>query len=202
LKTTLKGLVGNNGGGQGRSFGSVFPSIYAKQSAMQLDAVDDDAFVKLLKEMHRRVIPEKNENFLISPATFNANATGVGTKRGLDNIEYLRGIWLDNDGGDLSHAEFAQMFPSLRMVIWNTYSSTPDRPRWRCFIPTSATVTSEIYRGLIEQIVQVLRDEGYVNDTEITKRQAQCGRMSVIAFFDVVRSGLFEGLPGSVSRGL
>ncbi|MGO9743903.1 MAG: hypothetical protein ACLPN5_20785 [Roseiarcus sp.] len=83
---------------QGKSYGSVFASIYAKQSAIQLNAADDDAFIKLLSEMHQRVIPEKAEIFLISPATFNANATGVDTKRGLDNIEYLRGIWLDNDG--------------------------------------------------------------------------------------------------------
>ena len=97
----------------------------------------------------------------------------------------MRGIWLDNDGGDLSQVEFAKMFPSLRMVVWNTYSSTPNRPRWRCFIPTSEIVTPEIYRGLIEQMVQVLRDEGYVSDTEITKRQAQHGRTLRRHGFDV-----------------
>jgi hypothetical protein len=185
LKATLKKLAGKNGGVEGRSYGSVFASIYSKQSALPLDAAGDDAFVKLLKDMHQRVIPGKAENFLISPATFNANVTGVGTKRGLDNIEYLRGIWLDNDGGDLNHGEFTRMFPSLRIVVWNTYSSTPNMPRWRCFIPTSEIVTPAIYLSLIEQIVQVLRDEGYVSDTEIARGQAQHGRTWRHHGFDV-----------------
>ena len=190
LKAELKalGAVGKKGGGGSdgdQGCGSVFATIYAKQAAATLDAADDNAFVKLLADMHRRIMPSKESNFLISPATFNSSKPGVSTQRGIDSIEYLRGIWLDNDGGDLSHVEFAQMFPSLRMVVWNTYSSTPNRPRWRCFIPTSEIVTPEIYRGLIEQIVQVLRDEGYVSDTEITKQQAQHGRTWKRHGFDV-----------------
>jgi hypothetical protein len=77
------------------------------------------------------------------------------------------------------------MFPSLRMVVWNTYSSTPNMPRWRCFIPTSEIVTPAIYLGLIDQIVQVLRDEGYVSDTEITRWRARHGRTWRCHGFDV-----------------
>jgi hypothetical protein len=47
---------------------------------------------------------------LFSPAHFGADKA-AGTCRGLTDITHLRGIWLDNGGGDLSHQEFAS-FPT------------------------------------------------------------------------------------------
>ena len=58
-----------------------------------------------------------------------------------------RGIWLDNDGGDLTHQEFARLFPRLRMVISNSYSSTAEKPRWRVFIPTTIAMPIVALRG-------------------------------------------------------
>ena len=187
LKAELKalGANGKKGAGGEHGYGSVFATIYSKQAAAMLDAADDNAFVKLLTDMHRRIMPSKESNFLISPATFNSAKPGVSTQRGVDNIEYLRGIWLDNDGGDLSPEEFAQMFPSLRMAVWNTFSSTAESPRWRCFIPTSEAMTPTIYSSLIGQIVEVLRAEGYVSDPEIAKRNGAFGHKRKRHGFDV-----------------
>ncbi|WP_144259605.1 hypothetical protein [Methylocystis sp. ATCC 49242] len=151
-------------------FGTAYGSIYDRDPLLHLDVENDNAFIALLRELHHRKLPSKDANFLFSPAHFEPDCAGVDTRRGLSNVRHVRGIWLDNDGGDLSSKEFARLFPTLRIVAWNTYSSTRERPRWRCFIPTTQTVSAEIYKAIIEQIMQVLRYAGYVSDAEMTKR--------------------------------
>lgn len=148
-------------------YGTAFASIYDASSGLGLDLMDDDSFIQLLKDLHSRVIPSKHENLLFSPSSFDPERPGATTKRGKDNVRHARGIWLDNDGGDLTHAEFARLFPKLRMVIWNTYSSTKANPRWRCFIPMTAAVDGEVYRGLVRQIEQTLWQAGYASAQEI-----------------------------------
>ena len=153
-----------------QSFGTAFGSIYDREPLLHLDVEDDEAFIGLLRELHTRRLPSKEANFLVSPAHFETAVDGTHTARGLQNVRYVRGIWLDNDGGDLRHGEFARLFPAVRMVVWNTYSSTREMPRWRCFIPTKQVVSAAAYKAIIEQIMQVLRNAGYVPDTEKTKK--------------------------------
>ena len=145
------------------SYGTAFASLYDARAALQLDAEDDDSFIQLLRDLHRRTIASKHENFLFSPAQFDADLAGVATSRGKANVRHARGLWLDNDGGDLTHAEFARLFPTLRMAVWNTYSSTTAKPRWRCFIPMAAAVDGELYRRLVAQIEQALGQAGYAS---------------------------------------
>lgn len=151
-------------------FGTAYSSIYERDPLLHLDVEDDNAFIALLRDLYRRKLPSKDANFLFSPAHFDANAPGADTRRGLSNVKHVRGIWLDNDGGDLSPEEFARLFPTLRIVAWNTYSSTTETPRWRCFIPTTQAVSANVYQAIIEQIMQVLRYAGYVSDIEKAKR--------------------------------
>ena len=40
------------------------------------------------------------------------------------DILYVNGIWLDFEDGHLTHRVFADMFPSLRIVAFNSYRST------------------------------------------------------------------------------
>ena len=151
------------------TYGTAFASIYDAESSVRLDADDDDTFIQLLRELQRRTITSKHENFLFSPAQFDPSKPGVATSRGKDNVRHARGLWLDNDGGDLSHVEFARLFPSLRMVVWNTYSSTKEHPRWRCFIPMTSAVVGDMYRRLVAQIERGLRQAGYVSALDVTK---------------------------------
>ena len=67
---------------------------------------------------------------------------------------HVWGIWLDNDGGDLTHQEFARLFPRLRMVICNSYSSTPEKPRWRVFIPTTVAMPIVAHEAICQQIMR------------------------------------------------
>ena len=149
--------------GSSPSFGTAYASIYDTTPLMHLDAASLDAFIALLKEAHSRVIRSKHDNFLISPAHFDPDGNNCDTRRGLANVRHVNGLWLDNDGGDLSPDEFARLFPQLRMVIWNTYSSTVENPRWRCFIPTSDPLSVDDYTGLTRQIFLILRHHNFAD---------------------------------------
>ena len=89
------------------------------------------------------------------------------TSRGLANIRAIWGIWLDNDGGDLTHQEFARLFPRLRMVITNSYSSTPEKPRWRVFIPTTIAMPIAAYKAIGEQIMRTVNRAGYWSQEQL-----------------------------------
>lgn len=100
-----------------------------------------------------------------------ATKPATGGMRRLDNIILANGIFLDNDGGDLSPQEFAEFFPSLELVIFNTYSSTPEKPRWRVYIPTECVMTKYIYRNIIEHIFSALESNGFDKDGDSGNRK-------------------------------
>ncbi|MPR12948.1 hypothetical protein [Microvirga tunisiensis] len=148
--------------------GTAFASIYDTIPLGHVDYTDDESFISALRDLHGRQLAAKEDAGLFSPAHFEADKA-TDTSRGLDNITHVRGIWLDNDGGDLTPEAFADLFPSLRMVIWNTYSSTLDKPRWRVFIPTTYAMSLDVYGLMIGQIVKVLNDEGYWGKRQLEK---------------------------------
>lgn len=139
--------------------GTAFATIYAKTPLGQIDYQDDDAFIAELRRLHQDVVAKEDAG-LFAPACFDATRSDE-TARGLANVTYLRGIWLDNDGGDLTPDAFADLFPYLRIVIWNTASSTPEKPRWRVFIPTTCAMSVEVHKLIIAEIVEVLKNAGY-----------------------------------------
>jgi hypothetical protein len=138
--------------------GSLFTSIFAAEPLDFFPLDDIEAFVVGLRYFHQFSYAAKEKNGLISPAIFDPSLSDE-TKRGLENIRAVWGIWLDNDGGDLTHKEFARLFPRLRMVIFNSYSSTREQPRWRVFIPT--TVAMPIAAHTCELIMRTVNRAGY-----------------------------------------
>ena len=87
------------------TIGTVFGAITHKQAIGHYAYDGDDQFIAELREFHERVLDAKDEAGLISPAHFEADLS-PDTCRGLANVRHIRGIWLDNDGGDLSHQQF------------------------------------------------------------------------------------------------
>ena len=114
--------------------------------------------VEWLHHLHGLSYADKHDNWLISPALFNP--TLGETARGKDNVVLAWGIWLDVDGGDLPYPQFQRMFPGIRMVIYNTWSSQDDT-RYRVLIPTSGYVMADTYKALCEQVVHVVQESGY-----------------------------------------
>lgn len=149
--------------------GTAFASVFDNVPLAHLSDTDDDEYVAFLRDLHGRDLGQKEDAGLFSPAHFDPDKSAE-TKRGLDNITHVRGIWLDNDGGDLSHCEFARLFPYLRIVTWNTYSHTPEKPRWRAFIPTTCAMSIEVHRLIMAQIECVLNRAGYWGKKQIEKR--------------------------------
>jgi hypothetical protein len=140
--------------------GTVFSSIFEANpfDFMPLNGLDD--LIDGLRLFHSTELSSKEDSGLISPAIFDP-ALSAETKRGLDNIRAIWGIWLDNDGGDLNPDQFARMFPRLRVVICNSYSSTRQKPRWRVFIPTTLAMSVRAYRAIVSQIMLTVNEAGF-----------------------------------------
>jgi hypothetical protein len=115
---------------------------------------------QILDGLHKDIIEKKELGMLISPAIFDPNKC-KGSKRGLDNIVYIRGIWLDFEDGDLKPDEFPSLFPHVRMVVCNTFGHTTGKPRFRVFIPTIGIMSPEAYVKIWDQIALKLKDAGY-----------------------------------------
>ena len=117
----------------------------------------DDMF-EWLSRCHSLSYRGKHDNLLISPTLFNPT---LGDKfRGRDNAVISWGIWLDIDDGDMPYPVFHKMFSGIRMVIYNTASSTNDT-RYRVFIPTTGYMMADTYHAICEQIVRVVQMNGY-----------------------------------------
>ena len=151
------------------NFGTAYADKYASRPFLSLALNEDEDFIGILRDLHREVATTKEDNILLSPAHFDPDKAGTETCRGLANITHVRGIWMDNDGGDLTHKEFARLIPHVRIVVWNTHSSTPDNPRWRAFIPTTYAMSVEVHRCVMAQIEKMLRNEGYRSRKEMER---------------------------------
>lgn len=170
----LEGLAGEDQVAWGeceKGGGTIFTSLYDPVPLAHLDREDDESFIAGLRSLHDRSIPAKEDAGLISPAFFDADKD-PDTSRGLANIRHVRGIWLDNDGGDLTHEDFARLFPYRRIVVWNTYSSTPELPRWRAFIPTTQAMSIRVHALILGQIMRVLNKAGYWSKDQLAKNPA------------------------------
>jgi hypothetical protein len=148
--------------------GTAFATIYDALPLDHVDYEDDHSFIHGLRDLHERVIP-KEESGLFSPAHFDPTKAAE-TSRGLDNITHVRGIWFDNDGGDLAPDVFADLFPYLRVVVWNTSSSTAAKPRWRAFIPTTCAMSIDVHRLVMQRFEKVLNQQGYWSKKQLQKR--------------------------------
>jgi hypothetical protein len=127
-----------------------------------------DEFISGLKSWHSRALRNKEDNFLISPAIFDPNHPnrepndkGGYQQKGRNNICYLQHIWLDFENGDLKPDEIADLFPHLRLVVFNTFNHTAAEPRFRVIFLTSQQCTPDDYEILWDNIAVKIEDSGY-----------------------------------------
>jgi hypothetical protein len=156
--------------------GTAFASIYDALPLTHVPYEEDDSFIDLLRDLHGRAVAKENSG-LFSPAHFDP-VKAAETSRGLDNITHVRGIMFDNDGGDLTPDVFADLFPYLRVVVWNTSSSTAEKPRWRAFIPTTCAMSIDVHRLLMTQFETVLNRAGYWSKKHLAKKSGIKSRRS------------------------
>lgn len=148
--------------------GTVFSSIFQAEPLDFYPLDDVETFIAGLRWWHQFSYNSKQGNGLISPAVFDPSLSDE-TSRGLANIRAIWGIWLDNDGGDLTHQEFARLFPRLRIVVINSYSGTRQAPRWRVFIPTTVAMPIAAHRAIAGQIMRTLNKAGFWSKKQLQK---------------------------------
>jgi hypothetical protein len=140
--------------------GTIYASIYHAEPLDFFPLDDIEAFIDGLRFFHSFANESKEMNGLISPSIFDPSLSDE-TSRGRANIRCIWGIWLDNDGGDLSPDEFARLLPRLRMVMFNSYSCGANKNKWRAFIPTTIAMPIAAYTAITDQIMRTVNRAGY-----------------------------------------
>ena len=143
-----------------RRHGILWGHKKSKTQLKMIDGLTHNQFIDHLRIFHRNKFDMKEDNKLISNAYFQ-KIEGMETERGNKNIQFINGIWLDFDHGNLRHTDFKNIFPKIRIVAFNTWSTAPDKIRWRAYIPTIRVMTPEEYRVLTAMIVSGVQEAGY-----------------------------------------
>src|SRR5262249_32308591 len=105
--------------------------------------------------MWSRTIRSKESTLMISPATFDPK---IGERyRRYDNILSCRNIWLDFENGELAPERLPQLFPHIKMVIFNSYNHRSYSPRFRVVMFTERALTAKEYGIIIEMIKDHLK---------------------------------------------
>lgn len=136
---------------------SIYPDLGALRPISQGTCETVSSFYDLLEEMHGRVLLAREENFLMSTASFE-DMPGVPTTRGKANIVSISGLWLDNDGGTAPYGEWAGLLSMIEMVCFNTFKHTQDQPRYRVFIPTQRAMSAAEYQAVVGQLLLAATD--------------------------------------------
>lgn len=191
---------------------SLFTSIYSAESDAKL-VLSNEELIAELRNLWSVSVEDKTRNILLASVDFDPNKSPeTKTKRGIANINYVNGIWLDNDGGDLSWQDFRHIFPDYRLVVFNTYSGGN---RWRAFFPTSCPMTVEVHQSILKSMAAMLTSRGYYSDRDALKIEQKTGKPVKRHGFDVSKfvpcslfylpcqaknpaDSFFEDLPGEI----
>jgi hypothetical protein len=142
--------------------GTIYAHKQSPEPLAYLKWQGEEAYVAVLAAAYVRRLRSKADNYLISPAVFDPNPNPIdGKRRGEANIVCCRHIVMDFENGDLAPKELPALFPDLRMVITNSFSSTKEKPRFRAIIPTDQPMRPDAYRAIYDCIATKLEDGGY-----------------------------------------
>lgn len=146
-------------------WGSQFQNKTAKDPNDFFEEENLQDFVAHLRSLSNQAVENKTDRQLISPAYFDPSRSEI-TSKGNANVVFMRGIWLDHDGSTISPDQFGKLFPNLQMVIFNSFSSTREHPRYRVFIPTATIFNAGTYKTIIAEIWNQLHKAGYPADSK------------------------------------
>jgi hypothetical protein len=118
----------------------------------------------LLKEMFALQYKTKDENLLITGATFSPDENSE-TKKGLDAFVLTQVLQLDFDDSELDPTLASRLFADLKHVAYNSFNNGRDGLfRYRMFFPLSMPVNVEVYQLLWDMVAQRVVDAGYEVD--------------------------------------
>lgn len=149
-----------------KSYGTVYESLYSTRPLEHINMDAWPSFVSFLHDAHRMEFDEKLHQIPWVPGEMDFE----GRKK--ENVLTCRVLALDNDGADLDVETFVDLFPHLRMVIANSFSSTWEAPRWRVFVELSHAVNTEVYTMLYARMMKRLNQAGYWSSAQLDKMDA------------------------------
>jgi hypothetical protein len=142
--------------------GTIYAHKQANEPLAYLKWENEERYVAVLATAYMRKLRSKASNYLISPAIFDPTPNPInGKRRGEDNIVYCRNVVLDFENGAILPKELPALFPDIRVVVTNSFSSTQEKPRFRVIIPTNQPMTPDVYKAVYECIATKLEDGGY-----------------------------------------
>ena len=142
--------------------GTFYKHIKSGSPCAYLYCQNTELFIDVLAFFHSRKLPNKDANLLLSPAIFDPNIPNeLGTKHGLENIVAMRHLWMDFENGDLKPDELSELFPQIRLLVFNTYNHSKEKPRFRVIIPFDEPISSDDYSLLYNNIIEKIEDAGY-----------------------------------------
>ena len=141
--------------------GEIFKKLNSRFSSFIYSTETIEEFEEVLWiHFENKIFKKKEDNFLICPSHFDH--TKGETTKGLDNVVFTNGIFLDFDGGDFGPEEFGQVFNDLRATTYTSFSSTKTEPKFRAWIPTSRPMDKEEYKFVIFALEDRLTNSGFV----------------------------------------
>ena len=154
--------------------GSILGTKNQLDPDVYLNAPSVDSFVEALYGFHLG-ISTKDLSPLISPSFYDSSLV-EGKSRGRENIVYCRHLWIDIENGDLTPKQFESLFPSLKMVVTNTYRHTNAKPRYRVIIFTNTIMSPDAYEAIMKDIRWKLEEAGYsVGSKKQTSKKLKSG---------------------------
>ena len=142
---------------------SMIGSIYSKfVESVTVQGIDE--FVAFMKEQsHRVLFDKKKDNILINTTKFRER-DGV-LRRRLDDVDVSFALWLDNDEKDSRTAmEFANLLSGTEMLVYSSFRSSVQLPRWRAVIPFNRPVTPKEYNQIAKDIHAIGKEQGFIFD--------------------------------------
>ncbi|MCR4524128.1 DEAD/DEAH box helicase family protein [Bosea sp. 47.2.35] len=141
-----------------RFYATIWENTYSKFPKHYIFADDHAIFIEKLKEYSKIKYAKKEDNCVL---TLGLPAPNSESMRKHNNFVLANGLILDNDGGGISPEAFASIMSGFEIYIFNTFSSTPDNPRWRAYIPTQTVMPPDCYREIISRIFDSLKSHGF-----------------------------------------
>ncbi len=143
--------------------GSLLQNTYSEKSFDCYVTKTIGDFEKELEEASSEKYDKNEGNFLACPSAFDPDKV-PDTERGLGNVVFANGIWLDFDGGDLKPLRLSKIFPTLRMTIFSSFSSIEALPRFRVYIPTDNVMSAKQYQVITKELVETITAAGFYRE--------------------------------------
>ncbi len=131
-------------------FVTKFPDVHCS-SAMVIGKSWPEVFTSLQKV---KAVSDKKTSALIKMAKFGDQVSGKGSLKHDGNLIELWGIEGDYDGEEVSIEDGQKLLEQhgIRAILYTSWSSTPEKPRWRVLAPLSRPCPKDDHVRLVARL--------------------------------------------------